>query len=251
MKYFILSLGLILTISSNGFTQTMDTTIEEIAAEHGTMPPVATTLAIPAEEPIIGAGDKYTLGPDDIVEILVRRHANFSGKYIINKDGKIQYKFVGDINADGLTKDELKEKITELLSEYIVEPDIDVAIVGYRSKVFYVIGEVARPGKYYMMDNTIPVREAIVAAGLPTMSAAMRKCRLTRPSENEKPTYTTVNVYEILYGGDLRHNIDMQPGDVLYVPATIMAKAMRVIAPVSAPISTAVSTGRTVYAPLP
>ncbi|MDP1853797.1 MAG: polysaccharide biosynthesis/export family protein [Candidatus Omnitrophota bacterium] len=201
---------------------------------------------IPAQEQARASIDEYTLGADDVIEIIVRRHPEFSDKFIVNKDERIQYKFVGDIDVSGLTKSQLQKKITGILSQYIVDPDVNITILDYKSKVFYVIGEVGRPGKYYMMGNTVNVREAVVASGLPTMSAAMRKCRLTKPSSDGKPKHININIYEILYGGDLRNNINMQPGDILYVPTTMMAKVMRVISPVSAPISTAVSTGKAV-----
>lgn len=176
---------------------------------------------------------KYTLGPDDVIDIEVRRHPEFSGQYTITSEGKIEYKFVGDVIVSGLTKDQLKERLKEMLSEYIIEPDIDVKIAAYLSKVFYVVGEVGKPGKFYMKGNNITVREALVQAGLPTTAAAMRRCRLITPNDNGKMKYTDVNVYELLYGGDLRQNFEMQPGDVLYVPSTIMAKIIRVISPVT------------------
>ena len=183
---------------------------------------------------------KYTLGPDDVIEIDVRRHPEFSGQYPINSEGKIEYKFVGDIIVAGLTKPELQKRLTNILSEYIIEPDVNVRIVAYLSKVFYVVGEVNMPGKFYMKGNAIPVREALVAAGLPAVgSAAMRKCRLITPDKNGRNNYRCVNVYALLYGGDLKENIDMKPGDVLYVPSTVMVKIIRVISPATSAVSQA------------
>ncbi|MBU2541273.1 MAG: polysaccharide export protein [Candidatus Omnitrophica bacterium] len=184
---------------------------------------------------------KYTLGPEDVVEITVMRHPEFSGVYPINLEGKIQYKFVGDIEVTGLTKKELEEKIKELVANFIISPEINITILDYKSKVIYVLGEVARPGKYYMRSENIPVREAVVQAGLPTLAAAMRKCELITPSENGKGKKKKVDLYSILYGGELKKNIEMKPGDVFYVPATVMAKIMRVINPVVAPVGTAAS----------
>jgi len=244
MKHLILSLGIILVSASSAAAQDISSANE--AAVAAGVSTGASEMAVPATEPAAADVNEYTLGPDDVVEILVRRHTEFSGKYVIDKDGKIQYRFVGDIDVNGFTKDQLQKKLVEVLSEYIVEPDVNVAILEFKSKIFYVIGEVSRPGKFYMHGNTITVRDAVVAAGLPTMAAAMRKCRITRPSEEGKPAHISVNIYEILYGGDLSNNLEMLPGDVLYVPATVMAKAMRVIAPVTTPLSTAASTGRTV-----
>ncbi|MFC1709550.1 polysaccharide biosynthesis/export family protein [Candidatus Omnitrophota bacterium] len=179
----------------------------------------------------------YTLGPEDIVEIEVLRHPEFGGIFPINLEGKIQLKFVGDIEVTGLTKKQLEEKLNVLLSKFVINPKVDVTITEYKSKVIYVLGEVAKPGKYYMKSESITVREAAVVAGLPTHSAAMRKCQLITPAEDGNVETKGVNLYEVLYGGDLDKNIDMHPGDVLYVPATVMAKVMRVINPVAAPIA--------------
>ena len=140
---------------------------------------------------------------------------------------------MGDINIDGLTKARLKEKLSGALAEYILNPEIDVSIVSYLSKVYFVVGEVRSPGKFYMRGNTMSVREALVSAGLPTDAAAMRRCRLITPNNAGENNYIDVDVYSLLYGGNLSKNLEMKPGDVLYIPATIIAKAIRVISPVT------------------
>ncbi len=182
---------------------------------------------------------KYTLGPDDIIQIDVLRHPEFSGAYPINSEGKIQYKFVGDITAAGYTRKEFKDKLTKILATYIVNPDVEVTIMEYRSKVYYVVGEVGRPGKYYMRADSILVREAVVEAGLPTLASAMRRSKLITPDAKGKPKNKNIDMYSLLYEGNLKLNVEMKPGDVLYVPATMFAKIMRVISPVAAPVGPA------------
>lgn len=182
---------------------------------------------------------RYTLGPDDVIEINVQRHTEFSGTYPVNLEGKIQYEFVGDVDVTGLNKKEVEDKISKLISGYVVNPEVNVTILEYRSKVYYVIGEVGSPGKYFMRSDSITVREAVVEAGLPTISAAMRKCRLITPSKNGKVKTKKVDLYSILYAGNLKRNLEMRSGDFLYVPSTVMAKVFRVIAPISEPVTSA------------
>lgn len=217
--------------------KTVETTSQEIKQEQG-QPKLA--LAEPSPDskydPV-----RYTLGPDDIVEITVMRHPEFSGIYPVNLEGKIQYKFVGDMDITGLTKKELEDKIKEVVSTFVISPEVNITITEYRSKIIYVLGEVGRPGKYFMRSDSILVREAVVEAGLPTLSAAMRKCRIITPDKNGRVKTRAVNLYEVLYGGDLRRNIEMHPGDVLYVPATVMAKVIRVINPVASTVGLASS----------
>ena len=152
---------------------------------------------------------------------------------------------MGDIEVTGLTKKKLEDKLSSLLSKYVISPKVDVTVTEYKSKVIYVLGEVGNPGKYYMKSEHISVRDAVVAAGLPTQAAAMRKCALITPSDNGDVQTRDVNIFEVLYGGDLAKNAVMSPGDVLYVPATVMAKLIRIINPVVAPVATTASGART------
>jgi len=202
-----------------------------------TAQPIA-EFALPQTQPVSKGFDplRYTLGPDDVVEITVFRHPEFSGVYPINREGKIQYKFVGDIDVDGLTKMQLEQKIRDIISVYIISPEVSVTVTEYKSKIFYVLGEVAMPGKYYLRSDRIPVREAVFQAGLPTASAAMRKCQIITPSKTGRVKIKKVNIYEVLYGGNLKKDIDMYPGEVLYVPSTVMAKVVRVINPVTSAV---------------
>ncbi len=197
----------------------------------------------------IRQGSHYTLGETDIVEIEVLRHPEVSGQYMINNEGNIQYEFVGDIHAEGKTKDEVKEALIQRLSEFIISPEVTVKIAAYNSKIVYVVGEVGSPGKIFMRGDTITVREALVQAGLPLLSAKGAKSWLITPSADGNPKQLHVNIDKLLYKGDLRENLVMKPGDTLYVPATFLAKTMRVLQPIAAPIGTAAGTGRTVMAP--
>lgn len=194
---------------------------------------------------------KYTLGPDDVIQIEVLKHQEFSGIFPVNLEGKIQYKFVGDIDVTRLTKKQLEQKIKEIISAYIINPEVAVTVLEYRSKVIYVLGEVGQPGKYYMRSESIPLREAVVYAGLPLQSAAMRKTQIITPDKNGKVKTQRVDLYSLLYGGNLKLNYELHAGDILYVPCTVMAKVIRVINPVTAAVNGAASgpqgasTGRT------
>ncbi len=182
---------------------------------------------------------RYTLGADDVIKITVQKHPEISGSYTVNQEGKIQVEMVGDIQVAGMTKKELEGKFARLISSYIDSPDVSITILEYRSKVYYVIGEVGRPGKYYMRSESIPIREAVIEAGLPTLAAAMRKSNLIIPAKNGKKITKKVDLYAVLYGGNLDKNVEMHPGDFLYIPSTVMAKVFRVIAPVTEPVTSA------------
>jgi len=191
---------------------------------------------------------RYTLGTNDVLTITVQRHPEVSGRYAINTEGKIQFEFVGDILISGMTKEQAAAVITKRLEKYIIRPDVTVVITEYNSKVVYVIGEVGVPGKIYMRGNTITIRDALLAANLPQLTAATEKATLFTPADNGKVVLHKVNVYDLLYKGDLRQNYVMKPGDTLYLPATLWAKVARFINPITQPIGQAAGTAVSVHA---
>ena len=230
-KFWVLILVLfIFSVSAHAENGTEVAVLED--SQPQTQPEVQIVPSVNYEDPL-----RYVLGPDDVIQIDVMRHPEFSGVYPVNLEGKIQYKFVGDIEVAGLNKKDLEDKLRNIIANFVVSPEINVTVLEYKSKVIYILGEVGQPGKYYMRSETIPVREALMLAGLPLQSAAMRKCRIISPDEKGRVKTRKVDVYSVLYGGDLRYNYEMRPGDVLYVPCTVMAKLIRVINPVTATVS--------------
>ena len=173
---------------------------------------------------VLAGSSRYTLGPEDVIAIDVARHPEFSGVYTVSLDGDIQYSFVGDINVSGLTKGQLEEKIKAAISAYLVSPEVHITIAEFKSKAFYVLGEVAGPGKYMMRSETIMVSEAVLMAGLPTAAAAMHKARIITPGVNGSTT-REVDLYSLLYAGNLNEDVVLNSGDYLYVPAAVTESA--------------------------
>jgi len=194
------------------------------------LPGTAPAVQPPAEEPldvegirhmktveVVGEGERYTLGPEDVVQIMVRNQPDFSGYFVVGPEGHIQYNWCGDIKAEGLTKEELKALLTETLTEYVRYPEVSVAIVQYNSKAVYVVGSVAKPGKYPMKGDHIELRDALVLAGLPTDVGALKRARIVRETE-DGPVDIEVNLKELLYKGEMDKNYELLPGDIVYVP---------------------------------
>ena len=187
----------------------------------------------------------YTLGPDDVIQIDVAKHPEFSGEFVVGRSGKIQYKYVGDIDVQGLTKTQLAEKLQGQLGQYVVEPEVIVTISAFRSKVIYVVGEVGRPGRYYLQGESVPVREVIFEAGLPTLASSMRRTQIIHapspeiPMEKVQPKdikMENLNLYALVYLGDVSKNVSLHTGDILYVPSTVFHKASRILDPVLDPV---------------
>jgi polysaccharide biosynthesis/export protein len=188
---------------------------------------------------VVGEGSDYTLGIDDVITVIVRNQPDFSGRYVVDPEGNIQYNFAGDIKAEGKTKGELKAEITERLKGFIRHPDVAVMISEYRSKAVYVFGFVNQPGKYAMKGNKISVKEAVVAAGLPRADAAVKRVYVIRPSQytqDGKPEKKKVDLKSLLQKGISAEDFILQPGDTIVVNQRFFDKFInnfsRIVGPV-------------------
>ncbi len=170
---------------------------------------------------IVGQGP-YTLGRDDVIHIQIQNQPDFTGDFIVGPDGKIQYNYLGDIPVAGMTKQEVEQVLTKLLERYVRVPLVNIVILAYNSKAVYVIGAVNRPGKYLMRGDTIKLREAIIAAGLPAPHAAMYRTRVIKPGLSHSKT-RRVNLRKVLYQGTLESDVDLYPGEIIVVPASWMS----------------------------
>ena len=192
----------------------------------------------------VGKGP-YTLGRDDVIRIQVRSQPEFSGDFVVGPNGAVQYNYLGDVSVLGLTKNEVQEVVTKLLEPFVRVPEVLVTIVGYNSKIVYVLGEVERPGKYIMRGDTIKLREAIIAAGLPTFFAAQRRTHVIKP-DVKKPKVRKVDLYKVLYEGKLQNDIDVYPGEIVVVPSTFLSGINRFLGQLLSP-ATSAQTARQLY----
>ena len=197
--------------------------------------PKASKLPPSYQTGILGDGP-YTLGRDDVIHVEVRNQPEFSGDFPVGFDGRIQYNYLGDIAIAGMTKYEVQQVLEQLLQRYIRVPTVSVTIVAYNSKVVYIIGEVNRPGKFIMRGDAIKLREAILAAGLPTNDAALGRVHVIKPDLNH-PLVRVINMKSILLKGQLKEDVDLFPGEIVVVPSTVLSKVNRFLGQLLSPVT--------------
>ncbi|MEA3369483.1 MAG: polysaccharide biosynthesis/export family protein [Candidatus Ratteibacteria bacterium] len=166
--------------------------------------------------------DSYSLGPDDIIRVSVLRHPEFSGDFRIEPNGYVCLPYLDPIKAEGLSKFQLRDKLAAFLSGFIEKPSVDVRIIEYNSQFIYVIGAVARPGRYSTQGKKMTVRDAITASGMPTRGASLRFAYIFSPDPNIPKK--TVKLYDLLYRGKMEDNLIIKPGEIVYVRSTVISK---------------------------
>ena len=163
----------------------------------------------------------------------------------IRPDGKVSYEKIGEIEVAGKTPSQVANILrAKILDLYQIEGEnpIDVRVVGFRSKRYYVLGEVASPGaQVYSGRDT--VLGAIALAGSPTVLAWVERIQVIRPSRSKiiKPKIFEFNYDRAAAHGDASKDVLLQEGDIIYVPPTILAAAAMKIEEFIRPIARAFS----------
>jgi protein involved in polysaccharide export with SLBB domain len=185
----------------------------------------------------------YVLQPPDEIEILCSKVPEIHmQRQQIRPDGKISFEGLGEIEVAGKTVNEIANTLRlKVLQLYALtgENPIDVRIATYRSKMYYVLGEVYIPGpKIYTGRDT--VLSAIAEARLNPMAWAKR-IQVIRPSEHKgiRPEIFEVDFARMRKHGDTSKNVLLQEGDIIYVPPTILAALAMKIEEVIRPVARA------------
>ncbi len=168
---------------------------------------------------------QFILGPGDEVEIAVWRQEDLSRTVKVSSSGTISYPPLGEIQAGGLSLVQLRDKLRQGLLKYLVDPKISITVVSVRSQKIFVLGEVTSPG-ILQMDIPMTALEAILEAGGFTTDAEQRSVLLIR-GDLKKPILMSLNLKEVYTRGDLKKNISLEKGDILYVPRTHIANIER------------------------
>jgi polysaccharide export outer membrane protein len=153
----------------------------------------------------------YRIGVEDVLGIRVWREAELSGSVVVRPDGKITMPLAGEIDAAGLTPEQLGQRIAEALSKFLTKPEVIVSVLDVRSKRYYVSGNVLRSGPVPLVTPTT-VLQALSSAGLGPW-AKKSKIVIMRGTQRLKFNYN-----EVIKGKKLEQNIFLQDGDHIFVP---------------------------------
>src|SRR5258708_3638519 len=70
------------------------------------------------------ASPDFVIGPSDVLNINVWRESEISRSVPVRPDGKISLPLLGDLQASGLTADQLHNVIKKGLKDYISNPEV-------------------------------------------------------------------------------------------------------------------------------
>ena len=171
---------------------------------------------IPPER-VVGEVEEYRIGVPDLLTVNVWKQPEISGDVVVRPDGKISLPLLQDVQAEGLTPDQLRVVIAEALAEYIVAPQVNVAVREMRSNTASIVGGgISRSGVVPLMRNT-RVLDAIATMGGFTPFAKKRDILVLRESETGQVEYR-FDYDAFIDGKSPNSNMLLEPGDPIVVP---------------------------------
>ena len=166
----------------------------------------------------VSAPSGYVLTANDQVGVEVFGEDDLRTAGRLNSEGNLSVPLIGSVHLAGLTLVQAASRLTELFGrDYLVNPRVNVFLVGYAKRRFTMLGQVNRPGAYEMPDGSpegIDLLEAIAMAGGYTRIAAPERITVKRANEVVK-----VNGKRLAHGSN--ESFTVLPGDTVTVGESI------------------------------
>jgi len=159
--------------------------------------------------------ETYRVGASDELSFRILPDPTIEGSATVRPDGQISVDLIGDVDAAGRTTEEIANEIEQRIARYRQEPLVTVSVKTASSASVGVLGEVARPGRYSIAQET-RLAESIALAGGETQLAAASRVRLIRWEGGRTVAYEA-NLDEIQDGGGST-NVVLVDGDLVFVP---------------------------------
>ncbi|HEY1209187.1 MAG TPA: SLBB domain-containing protein [Terracidiphilus sp.] len=158
------------------------------------------------QDMVVGAGDE--------LRIRIWGQINFSANLRVSREGEIYLPKAGAVHVAGLAFSSVAGHLRTALERVYRNFELSVDMGEIHSIQIYVTGYARQPGEYTVSALSTLVN-AVFLCGGPSGAGSMRHLELRR----EGKVLTDFDLYALLVKGDKTGDVQLQPGDVLYIPA--------------------------------
>ena len=158
---------------------------------------------------------KFVIGIGDVLSVTFWREQALSGDVVVRPDGKISLPLLNDVQAAGLTPEQLAQSLASVAVKFVDEPDVAVIVKEIHSRKVFLVGQVATPGAV-PLDGDMNVLQ-LIAVGGGLLEYADKKDIVVIRTANKQETRFKFNYEDVLKGKNRKQNILLQPGDTVVV----------------------------------
>ncbi len=169
---------------------------------------------------VMPQGHDYRVGPGDVLRVEAFQNDEISGEFSVETSGWMAFPLLGAVEVKGLTTAEISLRLEELLErDFYVDVQLQVEIAQYLSQPVTLLGEVQRPGTYYLRGRTTITQLLADAGGLTANCGPILELRRIEQLDDQSVqrvfTYSTTTLRTGEEGG----GFEVHAGDVVSVSA--------------------------------
>lgn len=160
---------------------------------------------------------REALGTGDSIRITVFQSPDLTTETRVSERGTVVFPLIGEVQLGGLTPAQAGARIADQLrrGNFIVRPQVVVAIMQVRSRQVHVLGQLLRPGNYVLEDSGARLTDILTLAGGISSTGADTVTLLTNRAG--KPETREIDVPSIFRGGGASANVQIENGDTIFV----------------------------------
>lgn len=165
----------------------------------------------------ISNASEYSIGPGDVLKVLVYEHPDLTTVARTSESGSITFPLLGEVSIAGLSSRAVEGRLEELLRQggFVKRPQVSLSIEEYASQWASVLGQVNRAGTYPIQARKTVI-DLIAAAGGLSANAADTVTVIRRSGDIDNKL--ELDLFAMFISGDLTQDVEVSNGDIIFVP---------------------------------
>ena len=167
-------------------------------------------------------GGEYRLGAGDVVRITVYNNPDLTTEAQVTQQGRITFPLIGEVQIGNMEKGQAEQIIARRLSEggFVIKPQVNVLVLGFKSQQISVLGQVNRPGKY-PIEQASTLADLIAIAGGISQTGGDMITHISKGADG-KIGKRDIDIHQALSNGSMDNNFSVSNGDIIFVPRAPM-----------------------------
>ena len=171
---------------------------------------------------------RYLLHIGDTLVLQYRYTPELNQTITILPDGYANINLIGDVKLLDLSVSDAHDLIVEKAKAHLNDPELNVVLKSYQQPYVVVAGEVGKPGRIEIKENTTAVQAVMLSGGF-LASAHSNQVLVFRKINGDTAEIRVLKLGTLKKTSDLEHDMQLESGDMLFVPRNKLEKISRFI----------------------
>jgi polysaccharide export outer membrane protein len=160
---------------------------------------------------------RYKIHVGDVLDLSFQFTPEFNQTLTVQPDGFVSLRGIGDIRVQDRTTREISDLILKGYARILRDPVLTIELKEFEKPYFIVGGQVAKPGKYDLRDDTTVIQAISIAGGFSPKSKKS-EALLFRRTSDEWVEVQKIDLKRMLVHHELSEDPHLRPGDMVLIP---------------------------------